>query len=290
MQLENTESEIEKRRLQWVKDVELLADLCNYQIEEIRPAQIGDEGEERDNELPSLYLLRDNSDKNQLMREFPKHKNEIERLTMAAEGVLKFRDQPQIKTDSKLRISKDGSLWGTFGTLRIYSPLDNEKLFAKLAEGEIIKNFPGFLYERFEPLINEEIKGKGKVFEKIATRNCRPVKRSDLWDAWDYLRNDFKEINLERLREEQRKHDQAPNLKYVDYLDQMPSGTITQVNQELLAKKLGIAPKGMKKKANAFFNKEKRKILLKTETHWGIYETDKQFYKKITPGRKANKK
>jgi hypothetical protein len=71
---------------------------------------------------------------------------------------------------------------------------DNKKL---LEEGEIIKDFPGFLYERFEPLINEEIKGKGKVFEKIATRNCRPVKRSDLWDAWDYLRNDFKGINLE---------------------------------------------------------------------------------------------
>jgi len=201
MQLKNTESKfdnnnIEKRRLQWIKDVELLAFLCAYKIEEDRPMLVGNE---RDEELPVLYLYRDNPNINRLIADYPDSERMLKNLTLETEDS---------KID-KVRISKDKSFWGTFIHLPIYDVRtylrelhDNKKL---LEEGEIIKDFPGFLYERFEPLINEEIKGKGKVFEKIATRNCRPVKRSDLWDAWDYLRNDKIPKELTCLHRQVRK-------------------------------------------------------------------------------------
>lgn len=200
-------SDLQQRREQWIKDIELLAELSFKRLEENRP---GWTGQVRECELLELYLCRDNANPDQLVKGSPHHTGKIVLLTARRHSgdELDSRYKLPINLDYRLRVSKDGTLWGTFATLlkknipaslihwndgRFQAELDN--LIAKLAEGETIRDFPKFLRERFEPLINVEIPGKGKPFYKIVTLNEK-VYLSDLWDALDFLKNGNFELVL----------------------------------------------------------------------------------------------
>lgn len=144
---------------------------------------------EKNYELAGLYVLREDKPYYDLLKAYPDQRKTIEFFDLRDEfknqthfGFIRdicIKGKGPFEYDSKLRVSKNGLLWGIADNFQF----DEAR---ELMEGDEIPNFQQFLYDRFQKFLSRKMKGADNPLKRIVTKNEK-VFLSDLWDSRIFL-------------------------------------------------------------------------------------------------------